>query len=127
MEHLCWKSNYTEWGTAWGTCNTNGDDQDWDDQESSESERNETEYECPHCQAEVDPFNWEDEDEEGESKPVVKPPIINEDTSAIAEDNDKHNIMTADCPTCKKRYEIDYDETELSCPYCGFEFLLPEK
>jgi hypothetical protein len=54
IDHLDWEGSYTEWGRCWGTRWSNNDYDDWDDQESNDSETQNKTYKCPECEMELE-------------------------------------------------------------------------
>ncbi len=54
IDHLKYTSDYTEYGSEWGTCDLDGDDWNCDDRDFSDSENNNAEYQCPNCEHDID-------------------------------------------------------------------------
>ena len=59
IDELNYRAAYTEWGTETGTSNLNGENTEYDERESYDSETIEYEYMCPLCDAEIDPEDIE--------------------------------------------------------------------
>jgi len=154
IDHLRYESRITSFGTEWGTCNTDGEDQDSDDSETNDTEYGDTTYYCPECDDEVTPEELmdeqpEDEDEDEEDsedqneyrESRTDREIVNIDdltdggtrirnTDNSVRDHINSLIRTVKCPSCQteniltKRGFNEQQEKIIICSECNEEIIL---
>ena len=131
IDHLDFESDVTQWGHEWGTCDIDGDNQDWGDSEFNDGETNETRYKCPDCEYELDLSELEEIEEEEEEKE------LNEDGEEISQAPEptpkikfvepspynSNKVESLICPECGNVNPIGTDEKDIMCIKCGADLV----
>lgn len=111
IDRLDYNSNIAEWGT----CDISGDDMEFTD-----SETQETDYRCPECNEIVDPYDddfYPEPDENNEEKP---PPPPEEENELISKNTEYYGLHFFICPKCQEKLEVENcnSQEEMECPLC---------
>ncbi len=117
IDHLYYVADVTNWGWESGSCDLDGDNWDYDgDSETTNSETQDTRYECPECHADigtVDIWPGEEEPESEEPPPPPEPEDMEEEpTARFWLSANKQNQLLYTCPDCKAVRWLDQDEVE---------------
>ena len=117
IDYMNYECNYTEYGTASGTVDMNGDEET-EDHSNGDSDYNEYEYKCPECdcQLEWDFFSNEDDYYEGEEEEEVaahKPEAI------ICNAQVNKITVQRKCKECNHSFSELINEESSFCEKCG--------
>jgi uncharacterized Zn finger protein (UPF0148 family) len=127
------------YGIESGTCNTSGEDWEYEDSETNGTDYGDTTYRCPECNDEVRLSDLEDaDDEDDEDNENMSITQRNTDTSCITDNgtnvvtNSRYNMVSdltsnsegiVECPTCHKVNFTDGDGA-IICSACNHEIEL---
>lgn len=117
IDHLQYSSNVVEWGSS---------DLDGSNMDCNDSDTQNTNYECPECNHEIDPDedvierDYEDEQDEEDTTPkdttkVVK--VWKDDMFAESRYSIPSHIMQ--CKKCEHAFEVNNKETDVECVKCN--------
>ncbi len=153
IDHLKYTADYTEYGSEWGTCDLDGGDWDTSDRDPGDSENENTEYQCPNCEHDIDIDELLDElgdddeedsedeyesneESEGERESVVEDvnaridvtdggqEIINRSISNTTGPITSYRISkTIKCPVCSINNFTENDSV-IICIKCNHEILI---
>lgn len=138
IDHLNYTADTTSYGYEQGTCDTNGDDWEYEDSEVNGTDYGETTYRCPECDDEVRPDDLEDANDDDEDDENMSMTPNNTSTRGITDDgtsvtvNGRYGITsdfvslserTIECPECHKVNFTDGDGA-IICSACNHEIEL---
>lgn len=121
IDYLCWRADYSGYGTAWGTVDPEGHEE-WDDDEINDSETGDKTYECPNCNHELDEDFFDTPDEDEEEVEVDKPTPAEDEGTEFASLDSKYfragreieqefrSFMIHNCNLSDKEKEMELDE-----------------
>lgn len=139
IDHLAYRASYSEYGSEYGTCNTDGNDHECEDRSSDDGDTEEYEYSCPECEHALDPDEVVDTLEENDDEndedieveleagsdnedvlddeaEVVRPPL-----SAYINTNQQRKFSSSiECPECHHIVFRAMNESAI-CENCNHE------
>lgn len=117
---LDYVADVTNYGWESGSCGFDGDDWDYGDSDTNNSEYGDTEYNCPVCHANIgleDDWPERDEDEDEDDEEDAPPPPVavdadEEPTASFYQKREVQNLMLYTCPDCQTVRWLSSDEKD---------------
>ena len=125
IRHLRYCHQLTRWGSEWGDCDLDGDNEEAQEEETNDSEVTESDYSCPECEADIGTIDyWETPAiSTNDAISAYTQHLANRESlaSAYVEVNRCDKVRMFTCPNCAHKRELDQNEEAVICDVCEAE------